>query len=82
MESTNNQNQGKGKHKRGKNKNKGEQNAEPKPRVDNYIIAQNIKNEKFELNKSNQFNVINAQKVCKKQCFFSFFLRIHFVCPS
>jgi hypothetical protein len=63
MESTNNQNKGKGKHKRGKYKNKGEQNAEPKPRVDNYIIAQNIKNEKFELYYKVIYN--NSDPTCK-----------------
>jgi hypothetical protein len=48
MERTNIENKDHKKHKRGKNKNRNAESGEPKPRVDNYIIAQNIKNEKFE----------------------------------
>ncbi len=48
MESTNIEKKEHKKNKRGKNKNRNAETGEPKPRVDNYIIAQNIKNEKFE----------------------------------
>jgi hypothetical protein len=71
MESTNIQNpeKGKGKNKRGKNKNRNDkndrnnENGEQKPRVENYYVAQNIKNEKFEFYYKVIFN--NSGSTCE-----------------